>query len=70
MISVRQLREQLAELPDELEVVVALPADGSGGGADSEYWEFAEVTQGLHHSDYGAHGLVGPVAIIEPENKL
>ncbi len=33
----QQLREVLADMPGHLPVHLAVPADGSGGGADTDY---------------------------------
>jgi hypothetical protein len=36
-MTVDQLREALASMPGHVPVHVEVPADGSGGGADSDY---------------------------------
>ena len=36
-MNVQQLRDALAKMPDHWPVHVAVRADGSGGGADSDY---------------------------------
>lgn len=36
-MTVDQLREALAQMPGHIPVHIATPADGSGGGADTDY---------------------------------
>ena len=43
-MTVDQLREALAAMPGHIPVHVEVPADGSGGGADTEYHFTLECT--------------------------
>ena len=36
-MTVQELREALAAMPGHLPVMLAVPADGSGGGADEDF---------------------------------
>ncbi len=45
-MNVNQLIDRLKELPGHLPVHVAVPADGSGGGADTDYLYTLDVERG------------------------
>lgn len=60
-MNVRQLIDRIKDLPGHLPVRVAVPADGSGGGADTDYFYTLDVELG----SFDAQGRAAVITLYE-----
>lgn len=72
-MNVKELREVLADYPDDMEVIVQADAEGNGYSplaGTEEAWYDAEVDEDIHPDDYDAEDYPDAirVVILEPES--